>query len=174
MRGKRILHENKNNHNSSEKLNIIFAKITFNDAEFPSLQNSEFNLDLDLNPNSVLLDYKTATVEQPETPTEDAFRKKGWVYLYKDSLMKKNNSSFLGEEGVMNTTNITLEMKRAIQLMNKNWEKNKEYDMEMMSYEQYLRIYRRSEYLYEMDPDQEEDEENNESYYDYDDYDYYE
>jgi hypothetical protein len=88
--------------------------------------------------------------------------------------MKKNNSSFLGEEGVMNTTNITLEMKRAIQLMNKNWEKNKEYDMEMMSYEQYLRIYRRSEYLYEMDPDQEEDEENNESYYDYDDYDYYE
>jgi hypothetical protein len=173
MRGKRIPHENKNNYKSSEKLNITSSKITFNDAEFPSLHNYEFDTQPNPETNSVLLDYKTATVEQPETPTEDAFRKKGWVYLYKNSLIKKNNSFFQGDEDedvVNNNTSLSLEMKTAIQLMNKNWEKNKEYDMEMMSAEQYLRIYRRSEYLCEMDPDQEEDEENNESYDDYDNY----
>jgi hypothetical protein len=159
MRGKRIPYENKNNHNSSEKLNITSSKIIFNDAEFPSLQNSEFDTQPNPETSSLLLDYKTATVEQPETPKEDAFRKKGWVYLYKDSLMKKNNSFFQGDEDIVNNnTSLSLEMKRSIQSMNKNWEKNKEYDMEMMPYEQYLRIYKRPDYLYDIDGEEDVDE----------------
>ena len=160
---------------SNKKRGSMFQqKLIYDKSEFPDLSSENAFVFTNKNEKDLLCDFKKILSEKNNEEQEITKLRKGWVYLYKDSLMKKNNSSFLGEEGVMNTTNITLEMKRAIQLMNKNWEKNKEYDMEMMSYEQYLRIYRRSEYLYEMDPDQEEDEENNESYYEYDDYDYYE
>lgn len=159
---------------SNKKRNSTFQqKLTYDKLEFPDLSSDNIAVLANENEIEILCNFKKILSEKNNEEQEIIKLRKGWVYLYKDSLMKKNNSFFQRDEDediVTNNISLSLEMKRAIQLMNKNWEKNKEYDMEMMPYEQYLRIYRRLEYLYEMDPDQEEDEENNESYCDYDDY----
>ena len=83
------------------------------------------------------MSYKCAVEENNQDVTSSEERiefKKGWVYLY------NNTSSFDNEDAPFSE-----QVEIAIHYMEKNWETNKDYDYEMLSYEQYSYIYNNSE-----------------------------
>jgi hypothetical protein len=86
------------------------------------------------------MSYKCAVEENKQDGTSSEGRiefKKGWVYLY------KNTSFFDNEEG-----SFSEQVEIAIHSMEKNWERNKDYDYEMLPYEQYSSIYDNSEEVF--------------------------
>jgi hypothetical protein len=137
-------------------------ELSFSEKEFPGLISDDKKIILKTESH----DFKQAVLEKKEeqVSNEENIFETGWIYLYGSTTKQKDVKD---EDEDENSSSINLQMYKAISFMGDRWEKNKEYDFEMMSYEVYSRIYNNPDRVYDSDAEHEEDE--NEMYV-YDEY----
>lgn len=151
------------NSNPTPKSKPKSNKLLYTEENFPELghiQHVSFN-ETDLNTYSEGIQrFKRAVLEKVEDNDKSLFqKKKGWIEIFNGFIENTDNTLD------MESYPISIRMAIAVRFMSNNWEKNKEYDLEMMSPDYYTKIYKRSEIVYDSDIEDEDYEGN--VYYDY-------